>query len=98
MKGSFVWHHHEHEDECFIVVKGRMRMMFRSGNVDCDAGELIVVPKTVEHCPVALTPTCDVLLVERGETVNTGSAADELGGMVHEKGSVPLTKKTLKRI
>ena len=65
MEGEFVWHHHDHEDEAFLVVRGRMRMRFRIGDVDCEAGELIVVPKGVEHCPVALTDSCDVLLGER---------------------------------
>ena len=57
-----------------------------------------MVPKGVEHCPVALTETCDVLLVERGTTLNTGTAADELGETAHEHGSQPLTKRDLKRI
>ena len=103
MKGSFVWHHHELEDECFIVVNGRMRMKFRNAdgtehNVDFEEGELVVVPRGAEHCPVALTESCNVLLVERSETVNTGSAADEIGDHVHEKGSVPLTKRKLNRL
>ena len=98
MQGSFVWHHHEFEDECFLVVKGRMRMRFKGGDVDCEPGELIVVPAGVEHCPVALTDSCDVLLVERGETLNTGSAASELGDSVHEHGTQALTKKELKRL
>ena len=98
MQGEFVWHHHDDEDECFLVVRGRMRMKFRSGDVDCDEGELIVVPKGVEHCPVALGESCDVLLFERGETVNTGSAASELGDVVHEQGSQPLTKTVLNRL
>lgn len=98
-----MWHHHELEDECFYVVQGRMRMMFRDPdgsvhNVDFHEGELVVVPRGTEHCPAALTESCHVLLVERSETVNTGSAADELGDHVHEQGSVPLTKRTLKRL
>ena len=88
----------EAEDECFLVVRGRMRMQFRDGDVDCDEGEFIVIPKGVEHCPLALTDSCDVLLVERGETLNTGSAASEIGGLVHDAGSQPLTKTVLKKI
>lgn len=98
MEGEFVWHHHELEDECFLVIRGDMRMKFRDGDVDCAAGELIVVPRGVEHCPVALSETCDVLLVERSETINTGSAAETIGDSVHEHGVSPLTKTELKRI
>ena len=96
--GEFVWHHHDEEDECFLVVKGSMRMRFREGDVDCEPGEFIIVPKGVEHCPVALTDPCEVLLVEQNTTLNTGSAAEDIGDMVHEKGSQSLTKTTLKRL
>ena len=98
MQGEFVWHHHDAEDECFLVVRGKMRMKFRSGDVDCEEGELIVVPKGVAHCPVALSESCDVLLFERGETLNTGSAAGELGDTVHEQGTKTLTKSVLERL
>lgn len=123
MEGSFVWHQHEEEDECFLVVRGRMRMRFRTGDVDCEAvcrkpvlarpsahaphpwhtrpsqGEMIVVPRGVEHCPVALSESADVLLVEQAGTLNTGSAAESLGDAAHERSraGVPLTKPTLKR-
>lgn len=59
---------------------------------------MIVVPRGIEHCPVALEEPCEVLLVERGSTLNTGSAAEALGDMVHERGSQPLTKEQLKRV
>ena len=102
LKGEFVWHHHELEDECFLVMRGRMRMKFREDDtesvVDCEEGEMIVVPHGVVHCPMALSDECHVLLVERGETLNTGSAADALGDTKHEHGNVPLTKRTLKRL
>ena len=98
LKGEFVWHSHENEDECFLVVKGQMRMQFRDGDVNCDEGEFIVVPKGVEHCPLALTEETQVLLIERSSVLNTGSAAALLGDLVHEQGSVPLTKTTLNRI
>jgi mannose-6-phosphate isomerase-like protein (cupin superfamily) len=98
MTGEFVWHHHEDEDECFIVIKGQLNMKFRDGDVIINPGELIVVPKTVEHCPVAVSDTVECLLVERGETLNTGSAAGELGQHVHEQGTKPLTKRTLPRL
>lgn len=105
MEGEFVWHHHEAEDEAFLVVRGRMRMRFRDADgvvtdVDCDEGEMIVVPAGLDHCPVALSESADVLLVEQSGTLNTGSAADELGETAHaaSKEGVPLTKKTLKRV
>lgn len=98
LQGEFVWHHHDAEDECFLVVKGKLRMQFRSGNVDCDEGEFIVVPRGVEHCPMTLTDECLVMLVEKSSVLNTGSAAESLGDHVHEAGSVPLTKKTLGRV
>ena len=72
-------------------------MRFRDGDVDLDEGELVVVPKGVEHCPIALSDTVHCLLVERGTTLNTGSAAESIGDTVHESGSVPLTKKELPR-
>ncbi len=53
VKGPFVWHHHDDEDELFYVVKGRLRMEFRDRAVELDPGELIVVPRGVEHRPVA---------------------------------------------
>ena len=99
-----MWHHHEKEDECFLVTRGQMRMKFRDGNGDAEEyrdvneGELIVVPKGVEHCPVALSEPCHVLLVERSETLNTGSAAEAIGDVVHERGTKPLTKEKLERL
>ena len=99
MEGSFVWHHHDHEDECFLVVRGRMRMRFRTGDVTLEAGELIVVPRGVEHCPEALTDSTDVLLLEQNTTLNTGSAADKLGES-HERSrsGQSLTKTKLARV
>ena len=76
-----------------------MRMRLRDGeDVDLDEGELIVIPRGVEHCPVALTDSCDVLLLERAETLNTGTA--DVGDHVHEKSKrgVGLTKRTLERV
>ena len=73
LQGQFDWHHHETEDELFLVVKGRMRMGLRTGNVDLDEGEMIVVPCGVEHCPEALTDECHVLLLEPNTTLNTGT-------------------------
>lgn len=75
--GAFQWHHHETEDELFLVVKGKLRMGFRDGNVDLEAGEMIVVPRGVEHCPEALSEECHVLLLEKNTVLNTGNVLNE---------------------
>ncbi len=72
LKGEFVWHHHEKEDELFLVVKGRLTIKLRDRDVALGEGELFVVPKGVEHMPVA-EEECDVLLLERRGTLNTGN-------------------------
>lgn len=77
LEGSFDWHHHEHEDELFLVVSGRLRMMLRDGDVDIGPGEFLIVPHGVEHCPVALETPCEVLLVEPMSTLNTGTEVTE---------------------
>jgi len=74
---KFDWHHHEREDELFLVVKGRMRMGLRSGDIDVGEGEFIIVPKGVEHCPEALGAECHVLLLEPKSTLNTGNVTTE---------------------
>jgi mannose-6-phosphate isomerase-like protein (cupin superfamily) len=76
IKGEFVWHHHDEEDELFLVVKGRLLMRFRDGDESVEEGEMIVVPHGVEHCPVAHEET-HVMLFERAGTPNTGSAGGE---------------------
>jgi len=76
LQGEFVWHHHEREDEMFLVLRGRLRMRFRDGEAVLEPGELIVVPRGVEHCPSAEEET-HVMLVEPRTTVNTGSAGGE---------------------
>ena len=75
-KGEFVWHHHDMEDELFLVVKGRLLMRFRDGDVTINEGEFIIVPHGVEHCPVA-EEEVELLLLEPKTTVNTGSAGGE---------------------
>ncbi|WP_189644413.1 cupin domain-containing protein [Mesorhizobium sp. M9A.F.Ca.ET.002.03.1.2] len=72
--GEFVWHFHPQEDELFFVHKGRLLMKFRDRDEIVEPGEFIVVPHGVEHCPVALDDTCEVMLLEPDSTVNTGSA------------------------
>lgn len=77
LKGEFVWHHHEAEDELFLVVAGRLRMQLRDGPRDLGPGELIVVPRGVEHCPLALTDEVHVVLLEPKSTLNTGNVTNE---------------------
>ncbi len=76
IEGEFVWHHHENEDELFLVVKGRLLMKFRDGDVWVDEGELIIVPRGVDHLPVAEEET-HILLFEPDTTVNTGNVGGE---------------------
>ncbi len=74
--GPFVWHSHEHEDELFYVVRGAFRMEFRDRNVELQTGDLLVVPRGVEHRPVA-DQEVEVMLFEPASTVNTGTAGGE---------------------
>jgi mannose-6-phosphate isomerase-like protein (cupin superfamily) len=74
--GDFLWHQHEHEDELFLVVKGRFCMKLRDGDQWIEQGELIIIPKGVEHCPYA-PEECEVLLVEPVSTLNTGNVRSE---------------------
>lgn len=78
--GEFVWHHHDDEDELFFVVKGRFRMEYRDRSEWVEAGEFVVVPRGVEHRPVA-EEEAHVMLFEPAGTVNTGNAT---GGMTQE--------------
>ena len=74
--GPFVWHHHENEDEMFLVVQGRFRMEFRDRHVWIEQGEFIVVPRGVEHRPVA-EQEAHVVLFEPASTLNTGNVRNE---------------------
>lgn len=76
-EGPFTWHFHAREDELFLVHRGRLLMKFRDREEVVEEGEFIVVPHGVEHCPVALTETCEVVLLEPATTINTGTAQDE---------------------
>jgi mannose-6-phosphate isomerase-like protein (cupin superfamily) len=77
LQGPFVWHHHDTEDELFLVVKGHFRMEFRDRAVWVEEGELIIIPRGVEHRPVA-DEEAQVLLFEPASTVNTGSTQSTL--------------------
>ena len=75
-RGEFVWHHHEHEDELFLVVKGRFTMEFRDRHVPLEEGEFLIVPRGVEHRPVA-DAEAQVMLFEPATTLNTGDVRNE---------------------
>jgi mannose-6-phosphate isomerase-like protein (cupin superfamily) len=75
-KGPFVWHSHEHEDELFLVVRGHFRMELRDGDIELREGEFLIVPRGVEHRPVA-DEEVDVLLFEPASTLNTGNVRNE---------------------
>jgi mannose-6-phosphate isomerase-like protein (cupin superfamily) len=77
LKGEFVWHHHEHEDELFLVLHGRMQIHLRDRIVYLGEGELFVVPRGVEHKPVAESEA-HVLLLEPAATLNTGNVRNDL--------------------
>jgi mannose-6-phosphate isomerase-like protein (cupin superfamily) len=76
LKGEFLWHHHEHEDELFLVVKGTLRMRFRDRHVLVREGEFLIVPKGVEHLPVA-EEEVQVVLLEPKSTLNTGNVRND---------------------
>lgn len=74
--GEFVWHYHDHEDELFLVVKGRFRMEFRDRQVWLEEGEILIVPRGVEHRPVA-EEEAHILMFEPASTLNTGNVQNE---------------------
>jgi len=76
VKGEFVWHHHEHEDELFLVVKGRLLIRLRDREVWLEPGEFFIVPKGVEHMPVA-PEEVHVVLLEPKTTLTTGNVRNE---------------------
>jgi mannose-6-phosphate isomerase-like protein (cupin superfamily) len=85
LKGEFVWHHHDNEDELFLVTHGTLRMKFRDRESVVHEGEFIIVPRGVEHCPVA-DEEVHLVLMEPKSTLNTGN--------IHNERTVP----TLERI
>ncbi|MBL7738810.1 MAG: cupin domain-containing protein [Chitinophagaceae bacterium] len=84
-KGEFVWHHHDGEDELFYVVKGSFDMHLRDKVITINAGEFLIMPRGVEHKPVA-TEEVEIMLFEPATTLNTGNVQNEL------------TKKELKHL
>lgn len=76
LQGEFVWHHHDIEDELFLVIRGRLQMRFRDRDVWLDPGEFIIVPRGVDHMPVA-PEECEILLLEPKTTLNTGNVVNE---------------------
>jgi mannose-6-phosphate isomerase-like protein (cupin superfamily) len=75
-RGEFVWHHHEHEDELFLAIRGRFRVEFRDRAVELAPGEFLIVPRGVEHRTVA-DEEAEVLLFEPAATRNTGNVVNE---------------------
>jgi mannose-6-phosphate isomerase-like protein (cupin superfamily) len=75
-KGEFVWHHHENEDELFYVVKGHFRMELHEGNIELSEGDMLVIPRGVEHRPVAEEEAW-VMMFEPATTLNTGNVINE---------------------
>jgi mannose-6-phosphate isomerase-like protein (cupin superfamily) len=76
VQGEFVWHDHPETDEVFLILSGKLEIQFRDGSVTLEEGEMFVVPKGVEHKPVA-EQECHILLVEPAGTVNTGEVVNE---------------------
>ena len=84
LKGEFDWHHHDNEDELFFVVKGQLTIKFRDKDVILDEGELVVIPKGVDHLPIAAEEV-HVMLIEPKGTLNTGNVVTEKTKSVLER-------------
>lgn len=84
VRGEFVWHHHDDEDELFLVLKGRLTIRLRDRNLHIGEGELVVIPKGVEHMPVA-EEEVHILLLEPKTTLNTGNVQNERTVAVNER-------------
>lgn len=76
LKGEFVWHHHEHEDEMFMVIEGNLVLKLQDGEVKLKEGQFYIIPKGIEHMPVA-EEECHVLLFEPKSVLNTGNVVNE---------------------
>lgn len=77
LKGEFIWHKHDEEDELFLVIKGTLKMKYRNKTVEINEGEFIIVPRGVEHKPVA-DEEVHILLFEPASTLNTGNINNEM--------------------
>jgi len=73
--GEFIWHQHEHEDEVFVIIKGRLLLKLRDQDMWLDEGEFVIVPRGVEHMPVA-PEEVHVMLIEAASVINTGNVED----------------------
>ena len=76
LKGEFIWHHHDHEDELFLVIKGQLLMRLRDRDIRLNPGEFLIVPRGVEHMPVA-EEEVHLVLLEPKTTLNTGNVRNE---------------------
>ncbi len=76
VKGEFVWHHHDHEDELFLILKGKLVIRLQDGDIELNEGEFVIIPHGVEHQPVA-DEEVHLLLLEPKTTLNTGNVQDE---------------------
>jgi len=76
LKGEFVWHQHDHEDELFFVVKGHLTIKLRDRDVELDPGEFVIIPRGIEHLPIAAEEV-HVMLLEPTSTLNTGNVQSE---------------------
>ena len=85
VKGEFDWHHHENEDELFYVIEGKLRIDFEDCCIELNPGEMVVVPKGINHKPIA-EEECKIVLFEPSSTLNTGNVESDK------------TKKALKKI
>ena len=85
LKGEFVWHHHENEDELFLVIKGTLKIDLEDKSIELQPGEFVIIPKGVKHKPIA-NEEVEVLLFEPKSTLNTGNVENHL------------TKKDLKHL
>ncbi|MGB4839437.1 MAG: cupin domain-containing protein [Saprospiraceae bacterium] len=78
LKGEFVWHKHDKEDELFFVINGILKIEFRDKTVEIHQGEFIIVPRGIEHKPVAISEEVCIMLFEPNTTLNTGDTLSEL--------------------
>lgn len=76
-KGEFVWHKHDNEDELFLIIKGKLTIKLREQDIKLEVGEFVIIPRGVEHCPVA-EEEVHVMLLEPKTTINTGDVESDL--------------------